>query len=332
MRWGIIGAGDIARKQTAPAIRVAAGAELYAVACRSQARARAFADELGAAKAYDSAEALLRDPAVEAVSISSPVYLHARHTIAAATARKHVLVEKPMAMSTAECRAMIDACDRTGVQLMVCYYQRFNARHQHARELVRQGAIGQVTLAETRQGSLRPRSPGDWKQDPAQAGGGAMMDLAVHGIDTLRFILGEVKAVTAFVETAVFDYPVDDTATVLLHFDNGAQGVVRAAFTVASAEPESFASLELCGTGGRICTSPLWSKDSGGVFRLLTPNGEQRFAFQQATHVTLIEAFEASVKAGQASPVPGLEGLRDLAIVEAAYQSARTGRTVCLGP
>ena len=332
MRWGIIGAGDIARKQTGPAIRELPGADLHAVACRALPRARAVADELGAVKAYDSAEALLADPEIEAVSISTPVYLHARQTIAAARAGKHVLVEKPMAMSTVECRTMIDACERHGVQLMVCYYQRFNARHQHARALVQQGAIGRVTFAETRQGSLRPPNPGDWKQDPAQAGGGAMMDLAVHGIDTLRFVLGEVRAVSAVIETAVFDYPVDDTATVLLHFENGAQGVVRAAFTVASVEPESFASLELSGTGGRIWTWPLWSKDSGGVFRLLTPDGEQPFSIHQPTHPALIRAFEESVRHHRESPVPGSEGLRGMAVVEAAYQSARTGRTVPVSP
>lgn len=105
-----------------------------------------FAREFSAAKTYDSVEALLADPEIDAAYIATSAYVHAEQTIAAAQTGKHVLVEKPMAMSTAECRAMIEACQQQGVQLAVCYYQRLNARpasggarHQKARELVEQG-------------------------------------------------------------------------------------------------------------------------------------------------------------------------------------------------
>ncbi|HIC88389.1 MAG TPA: Gfo/Idh/MocA family oxidoreductase [Anaerolineae bacterium] len=330
VRWGIIGAGDIARKQTARAIQEARNAELTAVMRRSIEGARAFAREFGAAKAYDSVETLLADSEINAVYVATPVYLHAEQTIAAAQAGKHVLVEKPMAMSTAECQAMIEACQQHGTQLMVCYYQRFNVRHQKARELVQQGAIGRVTMAQTRQAFLYPPEPGNWRQDPARGGGGAIMDVGVHCIDTLRFILGEVEAVTALVDTLVYDYAVEDTATLLLRFQNGAQGVVSVAFTVPEVDVDTLNFLELCGTGGRIWTSPLHSKDSDGLLRLLTPEGEERFIFQQSTHVALIEAFGRCIEDGEPVPVPGVEGLRGMAVVEAAYESARTGRTVFL--
>jgi len=334
VHWGIIGAGDIARKQTARAICEARNAELTAVMRRTIGGARAFAREFGAAKAYDSVEALLADPEIDAVYVATPVYAHAEQTISAARTGKHVLVEKPMAMSTTECRAMIEACQQQGVQLAVCYYQRFNARHQKARELVEQGAIGQVTMAQARQCFLYPPQPDNWRQDLTQGGGGALMDVGVHCIDTLRFILGEVQAVTALVDTMAYDYGVDDTATLLLRFQNGAQAVVSVAFTVPEVGVDTLNFLELCGTGGRIWTSPLHSKDSRGVLRLLTPDGEQRFAFEQSTHVTLIEAFGQCIEDGAPlpipGPIPGMEGLRGMAVVEAAYESARTGRTVYL--
>ena len=330
IRWGIIGAGDIARKQTAQAIREARNAELTAVMRRSIEGARAFATEFGAAKAYDRVETLLADPEIDAVYIATPVYVHARQTIAAAQTGKHVLVEKPMAMSMAECQAMIKACQQHGVQLMVCYYQRFNARHQKARELIQGGAIGQVTMAQARQTFLYPSEPGNWRQDPNRGGGGAIMDVGVHCIDTLRFILGEVEAVTALVDTLAYDYAVDDTATLSLRFQNGVQGVNSVAFTVPEVEADTLNFLELCGTGGRIWTSPLHSKDSRGLFRLLTPEGEQRFTFEQSTHVALIEAFGRCIQDGKPVPVSGVEGLRGMAIVEAAYESARTGHTVLL--
>jgi predicted dehydrogenase len=328
VNWGIIGAGDIARKQTAPAINKARNAELVAVMRRTMQQAQEFAHEFGAARAYDSTEALLADPDVDAVCIATPTYLHARQTIAAAKAGKHILVEKPMAMSTAECRIMIETCERQGVHLMVCYYQRFNARHQKTRELVEAGAIGQVTMAQARQAFPYPPEAENWRQVPNLGGGGALMDVGVHCIDTLRYILGKVKAVTALVDTLAYDYKVDDTATLLLHFQNGVQAVVSAAFSVPETDVESLNTLEVCGTGGRIWTSPIHSKDSQGVLRLIKPAGEQQFSFEQSTHVTLIEAFGRSIEGHEPVPVAGSEGLRGLAIVEAAYKSARTGQTV----
>jgi predicted dehydrogenase len=326
VRWGILGAGDIARKQTARAIRAASNAQLVAVMRRDLAAARAFADEFGPARAYDRVEALLAEPDVDAVYIATPVHLHAEQTLAAARAGKHVLVEKPMALSTAEASAMLAACRAAGVYLMVCYYQRFNARHEKVRELVAQGAIGQVTMAQARQAFLYPAEAGNWRQDPARGGGGALMDVGVHCIDTLRFILGEVETVTAQVATLAFNYPVDDTATLLLRFRSGVQAVVSAAFSLASVPEVDF--LEVCGTGGRIWTAPLPAKDSRGELRLLTPAGEQRFAFEQGTHQAMIEAFGASLEAGAPVPIPGEAGWRGLAVVEAAYQSARSGRTI----
>jgi 1,5-anhydro-D-fructose reductase (1,5-anhydro-D-mannitol-forming) len=331
VRWGIIGAGDIARKQMARAIRQARNAELHAVMRRSLAAAEAFAQEFGAAKAYGNVDALLADPDVDAVYVATPVYLHAAQTIAAAKAGKHVLAEKPMALSAAECRRMIDACEASNVTLSVCYYQRSNARHQKTRELVREGAIGRVTMAQARQCFLYAPEPGNWRQDPARGGGGPLMDVGVHCIDTLRFVLGEVEAVAAYAGTLAYDYAVEDTATLLLRFQGGLQAVVSVAFTVLEADVQSLNFLEVCGTGGRIWTSPLQSKDSGGQLRLLTAGGEQTFTFTQSTHVALIEAFGRAVEEGAPNPVPGVEGLRGLEIVEAAYEAARTGRTVTLG-
>lgn len=328
VRWGIIGAGDIARKQTAPAIKAVRSATLEAVMRRDLQAARAFAQEFGAAKAYDRVEDLLADPAIDAVCVATPVHLHAEQTIAAARAGKHVLVEKPMAMSTAECRDMIQACRQAGVKLMVCYYQRFNLRHIKARELVARGALGQVTMAQARQVNLYPASASSWRQQPERSGGGALMDVGVHCIDTLRFILGEVEAVTALVDTLAFNYPVDDTATVLLRFRGGAQGVVSVAFSVPFVDEINF--LEVCGTGGRLWTAPLQSKDSRGTLRVTTPTGDEQHAFEQNTHQAMIEAFNRSLEHGEPVPVPGEEGLQGLAVVEAAYESARTGRTVQL--
>lgn len=328
VRWGIVGAGDIARKQMAPAIRDADNAELVAVHRRSMDTAREFADEFGAARAYDDVDALLVDPDIDAAYVATPVYVHAGQTIAAARAGKHVLVEKPMAMSSAECRQMIEACEENGVKLMVCYYQRFNARHQKMRELVQAAAVGQVVTAMARMASLNPPQAGAWRHDPALAGGGALMDLGVHCIDTLRFILGEVESVAALVGTSASDGAVDDTATLLLRFQSGAQGVISVAFTMPDSDPNSAYFLEVRGTGGEIWAAPMVSKDSTGDLRVLTPARKESYRYNQRTHVALIEAFGRSIEEGEPVPVSGIEGLRGLEVVEAAYESARSGQAV----
>jgi len=330
VRWGIIGAGAIARKQTAQAIQDSENGELIAAMRTSREGAQEFADEFGVPRAYDSVAAVLADRDVDAVYVATPVYLHASHTIAAAGAGKHVLVEKPMALTTAECREMMRTCQDNDVELMVCYYQRFNARHQKVRELLQEGAIGQVTMAQARQAFLYPPGPGRWRQDPALGGGGAIMDVGVHCIDTLRFILGEVEAVTAFVDTLAFDYPVDDTATLMLRFENGVQAVVSAAFSVARVDEAAIDYLELTGTGGRIWTAPLGAKDSSGELRVTTLDSEKTVHETQRTHVALIEAFGRSILHGEPVPVRGKDGLAAMRVVEAALESADAGRTVTL--
>lgn len=191
--WGILGAGKIAERQMAPAIAAAPGHELVAVMRRELAAAQQFADAHGAQRAYDSAEALLADRQVNAVYVATPPHLHARQTMLAARAGKHILCEKPMALTTAEAGRMIEVSRGHGVALMICYYQRFNARHRRIRELLAEGAIGQVTAARINFSERFPPQPGVWHHNPAISGGGPLMDLGTHCIDLLRYLCGPVE-------------------------------------------------------------------------------------------------------------------------------------------
>ena len=223
--WGILGAGKIAESQMAPAIAAVPGHELVAVSRRSLDAAQEFADRHGAQRAYASAEELLDDDQVNAVYVATPPHLHARETVLAAEAGKHVLCEKPMALTTAEAREMIEACRVNGVVLTICHYQRFNARHQRIRSLVEGGAIGQVTAARINFSDRFPPQPGVWHHNPEISGGGPVMDLGIHCIDLLRYLCGPAESVAALMDTLVDDSPVDDTATLLLRLDSGAQAV-----------------------------------------------------------------------------------------------------------
>jgi predicted dehydrogenase len=331
VHWGILGAGKIAESQMAPAIGAAPGHELAAVTRREQEAAQRFAARHGARRAYDRVEALLEDDEVNAVYVATPPHLHARETVLAAEAGKHVLCEKPMALTTGEARAMIDACQTNGVMLTICHYQRFNARHQRIRSLLEEGAIGQVTAARINFSDRFPPQPGVWHHDPEISGGGPVMDLGIHCIDLLRFLCGPAESVAALVETLVDSSPVADTATLLLRLASGAQAVVTSHWTTANHEPERANGLEICGTEGSIVAAPISAKDSAGTLQVLTADGVRDYAVEPGgprPHVALLAAFGDAVAGKSPNPIPGEDGFAGLAVVEAAYESARYGRRV----
>lgn len=333
VRWGILGAGKIAESQMAPAIAAAPGHELAAVSRRDLGAAELFAKRHGARRAYDSVEALLEDDRVNAVYVATPPHLHARETVLAAEAGKHALVEKPMAMTTAEAREMIDACRASGVLLTVCHYQRFNARHQRIKSLLEEGAIGQVTAARINFSDRFPPQAGFWHHDPEISGGGPMMDLGIHCIDLLRYLCGRVETVAALAETLVDSSPVDDTATLLLRMANGAQAVITSHWTTANHQPEQTNGLEICGTEGSIRAAPISAKDSAGTLIVSTADEIRDYGVEPGglrPHVALLEAFGEAVSGEGPNPIPGEEGLAGLAVVEAAYGSARSGQFVAL--
>ena len=333
LNWGIIGAGKIAERQMVSAIAQASGQRLVAVMKRDLAQARGFAASYGAQSAYDSSAALLADPAVQAVYVATPPHLHAAQTIQSAQAGKHVLCEKPLALNSRQAQQMIDACHANGVQLMVCYYQRYNSRHQQIRELLATGVIGQISAVRLNFSDYFPPTPGYWHHNPAISGGGALMDLGVHCLDLLRFLCGEVTEVMAMVETLAADSPVEDTATLLLRLRNGAQAVITSHWSTANFEPQQSNGLEICGTLGTIQAAPIQAKDSSGSLRLITEAGVQDFSVApggQRPHVALLEDFARALTAGAPSPIPGAEGLAGLRLIEAAQQSVKTGRRVAL--
>lgn len=332
--WGILGAGAIADRQMAPAIDLAHNQRLVAVMRRDGARARAFAAKHGATRAYDTVEALLADGQVNAVYVATPPDTHAEYTNLAAEQGKHVLCEKPMALDVVQAQRMMDTCQANGVQLMICYYQRFNARHQQIKRLLDAGTVGQVTAARVSFTSYYPPQPGSWHHDPRISGGGPLMDLAPHCVDLLRYLCGPVIGVSAMVDTLASRAAVEDTATLLLRLENGAQAVITTHWSTANYDPERLNRIEIYGTQGTILAAPIQAKDSAGSLRLITAGGTQDYPVAPGgprPHVALLDAFGLALNSGQPAPVPGEEGLAGLAVILAAYQSAQRGTAVRLG-
>jgi 1,5-anhydro-D-fructose reductase (1,5-anhydro-D-mannitol-forming) len=193
---------------------------------------------------------MLSDSAVEVVHITTPNHLHAEQTIQAVRAGKHVLCEKPMALTVAECEAMIEACRSNGVKLGIGFQNRHHPAHIEARRLIASGEAGDVTMvaAQYCHGWI-DRTLAGWRADPLISGGGSLMGMGLHCIDLLRFLLGkEVEEVVAISDNRWTGRPVEETMLVNLKFENGPFGSVIAGFHV----PRSYNNLVIYGSGARI--------------------------------------------------------------------------------
>ena len=224
LRWGLIGAGDIARKRVAPALRDLPNCELVSVSRSRQNLAEEFAKEFGARRWYAEWRDQIDDDEIDAVYIATPVYLHAEQAIAAAEAGKHVLCEKPMALNVAQCNEMIAACQKNDVKLGVAYYRRFYPAVIRAKQLIRSGEIGDVVVAQMNAFEhFDPAldDPRRWLLDKDKNGGGPMMDFGCHRIEVAMNLFGHVKRVEALSSHSAFGREVEDTAAAVLRFESG---------------------------------------------------------------------------------------------------------------
>ena len=331
IRWGIVGPGDIADRVMAPAMLAAPNAQLVAVAGRDRARSEAFAARHGEARTYENAEAVARDPDVDAVYVATPVDRHRADVEAVAAAGKDVLVEKPIGLNQADAQAMVDACTAAGVRLGTCFYQRYNTRHRLVRELLAANRIGQVATVALTFSGRSPGKDGAWRQDPARSGGGSFIDSASHCVDLLRFLFGEVQQLVAFTATLAEKYAVEDTAFAILRLESGVHAVITAHWSVHDPSDQRSSVLQIGGTEGTIVTWPLHDKFSRG--RLVTAIGDDEDEIEvrtQSTHVALLEDFAAARAAGNPFPITGEDGLAAQRIVDAVYESSRGGQLVRL--
>lgn len=227
IRWGISSTGGIAQAFAQALARVP-DAQLAAVGSRAQERADAFAAEHGAVRAHGSLEALVTDPDVDVVYIASPHSEHCREALLAVAAGKHVLVEKPFGLSAADAAAVFDAAADAGVFVMEALWSRFLPAHVRLRELVAEGAIGEVRIVDASFGFPSPFHP-EHRLFARELGGGALLDLGIYSVNTAMQLLGMPEDVTA---TATFGPTgVDVNTAVALRFPGGAVATARCSLT-----------------------------------------------------------------------------------------------------
>ena len=324
--WGIVGLGRIAGTEIAPAITASASGTLASVVSRDQGRAEAFAREHGAATALDDYAKMLTDPAVQAVYIATPNVQHAEQVIAAAQAGKHVLCDKPLAVTVADARRCVEECALAGVGLGMTFQTRFYDGMAEAAVLVRDGGIGRVVTAEAQIGT-RGNLPRGWRTDPVLAGMGTLNNIGVHALDILRYLIGSEVADVAAIASSEPGFEVDTTDLVLLRFRNG----TLAQMSASQAVPYPRDDIALYGTEGRVLAPNLSRPDRDSAISFITRDGEQAFpASSRDSYLRLIEAFTDAVTSGRDPSPSGEDGLRSVELTAAIGDSIRERRVVSL--
>ncbi len=327
--WGLVGASAIAHEWVIDAIRAVPGDEVVAVFSTDPARGARYAADQRIPAAHASLDALLADPKVGAVYVSTTNDLHHGQVVAAARAGKHVLCEKPLALTVREAREMIDACAAAGVVLAVNHHLREAATHRKIRELVAAGAVGEVRYAKVFHAGLLPAHLQTWRLRDPRTGPGAILDLTVHDVDTLRHILGAepVEVVALSQQAGMASGGIEDGAMTAIRFDSGAVAQTHDAFTV----PFARTAIEVHGSAGSIIARDVMTQRPIGEVVLRTARGEEVVPCQpENMYDRTVRAFGAAVR-GQGRPsCTGEDGLRALATALAALESARTGRRVAV--
>jgi predicted dehydrogenase len=336
LRFGIIGCGRIAPRH-AQSIQQVAGAQLAAVADIIAARAHHLAEEYSA-EAHTNYYELLDRSDIDAVSICVPSGLHAQVAIDAMHAGKHVLVEKPIAITLADADRMIAVSKSSGRTLGVVLQNRYNRPMQTLRRAIDQGKLGSLYLGNCCVRWYRPQSyyedgwHGTWAMD-----GGALMNQSIHHIDALQWLMGPVESVNAYTATLAHKMEAEDAGVAIVRFSSGALATIEGSTLTWPQNLEGsvavfgeHGSVKIGGTAlNRI---ELW-KVAGELEQeaeLLTSQRVDPPSVYGYSHREVVRDFVHAVQTGQEPGTPGPEARKSLALVLAIYESAAAGRTVSL--
>lgn len=329
-RWGLIGASTIAKEWVIGAIR-ATGGEIVSVMSTNAARGKAYADAQGIAKSVTTLADLLNDPEIDAVYISTTNELHRDQALAAAKAGKHILCEKPLAMSLEDAHGMVKAAKDAGVVMATNHHLRNAATHGAMRAAIKAGRIGKPLSARVFHAVYLPPHLQGWRLDKPEAGGGVILDITVHDADTLRFVLdaNPVEAIAFSQAGGMGKAGLEDAVMGVLRFENGVIAQFHDGFTTKYAET----GLEVHGTDGSLIGRNVMSQRAAGTVTLRDANGEQELPLDHRNlYETALAAFHAAI-AGKGQPsATGEDGVWSLATGLAVVEAARTGRTVSIEP
>ena len=326
VKWGVLGVASIAVRKVIPGMQAGEWSEIAAIASRDPAKGQAAAQKLGIAKVYGSYQELLADTDIEAVYIPLPNHLHVPWSIKAAEAGKHVLCEKPLSLSVAEAKTLLPVRDRMGVKIGEAFMVKTHPQWLRTRELIRSGRIGELkaimgAFSYFNRDAANVRNVVEW-------GGGGMMDIGCYPIVTSRFIWGEEPArVSALVERDP-EFKTDRLASAILDFPSG-----QATF-VCSTQMVPYQRMQFFGTKGRIEIEIPFNAPPDRETRVFIDDGKDVFGsgitietFPICDQYTIQgDAFSRAIREGGEVPSPLEDAIKNMALIEAVFRSAQSGR------
>ena len=342
--FGIVGCGMIANFH-ARAIADIRGAQLIGAYSRRLESAQKFTCEHGGT-AYDSLNELLSNPAVDVITICTPSGAHMEAAVAAAKAKKHIIVEKPLEITLKRCDAIIDACQKHRVKLFTIFPSRFHQSSQLLKKAVTAGKFGRLTMGDAYVKWFRTQEyydSGAWRGTWELDGGGALMNQAIHNVDLLSWLMGPVVEITAQADMLAHKrIDVEDVVVATLRFSNGALGVIEA---TTAAYPGALKKIEVHGTLGSAAIeeedivtwefSKMTRADKALIGKMagVTKTGggaADPAAIGHHAHASLFRDAIKSIKGQGSNSIDGREGRRSVEIILGIYKAAASGKAVQL--
>lgn len=318
IRWGVLGVAKIATVKVIPAMQQGSLCEITAIASRSAEKARHAAEELDIPKAYASYESLLNDPDIDAIYNPLPNHMHVEWSAKAAKAGKHVLCEKPIGLSAAETKHLIDVRDKAGVKIGEAFMVRVHPQWLRAREIARSGEIGDLRVI-TGFFSYNNRKPENIRNIP-EYGGGALMDIGCYPVNVSRWLFGEEPSkVSALIERDP-EFGTDRLTSAMLRFSSG-----QATFT-ASTQLVPYQKIHIFGTKGRVEIEIPFNAPPDASTNIFVHTDTMRTeTFPAVDQYTLQgDAFSKAILEDTEVPVPLEDALKNMAVIEAVFKSAQS--------
>lgn len=334
--FGIIGCGVIADFHANALFGLSEDAVLVGVADARLPAAERFAREKQV-RAFESVDELLACPEIDVVTICVPSGLHAELAIKAANAGKHIIVEKPMAITKEQLDAMEEACERNGVMLSSVAQSRFTSGVRKAKQALEEGYLGKLVCADVYMKFNRSQeyyNTGGWRGTKAMDGGGALMNQGIHGVDLLLYLAGDVKSVYAVSKTLARQIEVEDTLSAVLEFKSGATGVIQATTSVYPGYPRR---LELNGDKGTIVLEEgnliRWDMEDTTLPAVTLKSNVRSSAsaptdFSADNHTKQFKDVIQALRGGTKPLVDLREGRRAVDLILAIYKSAEERRVI----
>lgn len=326
--WGLIGASTIAREWMIPAINAQPDSHVAAVMSSNKERGRQYAKANGIPQAYDSVDALLADPRVKVVYISTTNERHKEETLQSLQAGKHVLCEKPLALNLEDAKSMVEAARKAGLVMGTNHHLRNAITHRTLRRMIAEGAIGKALAARVFHAVYLPDHLQGWRIKDPSTGAGVILDITVHDTDTLRFILDdEVEEVTALsAQQGLGSGSIEDAVMGVMRFKKGTLAQFHDAFTIG----HTSTGIEIHGTEASLLARDVMTQSPIGRIYLRKNNKyeELNLGLHNDLYARSVRNFNLAIKGEGVPSATGEDGIRSLAVGLAVLESTKSGRKV----